>query len=78
VGVARSRHRRSLANLNLSSSAECGARSATASTNLWAGACENLAAVLRGWPIREIERGVRLSESQRVAFYELVTASLAA
>ena len=33
---------------------------------------------LRGWPIREIERGVRLSETQRVSFYELVTASLKA
>jgi hypothetical protein len=78
VGVARSRHRYSRANLNLSPSAECGTRSGTASPNLWAGACENLAAVLRNWPIREIERGVRLSEPQRVAFYELVTASLKA
>ena len=46
--------------------------------NAWAGICENLAAALRGWPIREIERGVRLSETQRVAFYELVTSSLKA
>ena len=45
---------------------------------LWTGICENLAAALRGWPIREIERGVRLSETQRVAFYELVTSSLKA
>jgi len=44
--------------------------------NLWAGMCERLTAALRGWPIREIERGVRLSESQRVAFYELVSSSL--
>jgi hypothetical protein len=54
------------------------APASSASPNLWAGACENLAGVLRGWPIREIERGVRLSEPQRVAFYELVTASLKA
>ena len=40
--------------------------------------CEELAAVLRGWPVREIERDVRLSSPQRVAFYELVTASLKA
>jgi LTXXQ motif family protein len=38
--------------------------------------CENFVAALRGWPIREIERSVRLSETQRVAFYELVTLSL--
>jgi hypothetical protein len=45
----------------------------------WSGAmCEELAAVLRGWPVREIERDVRLSSPQRVAFYELVTASLKA
>jgi len=45
----------------------------------WSGAmCEELAAVLRGWPVREIERDVRLSSAQRVAFYELVTASLKA
>jgi hypothetical protein len=34
--------------------------------------------VLRGWPVREIERDVRLDGSQRVTFYELVTASLKA
>jgi LTXXQ motif family protein len=44
----------------------------------WSGACEQLAAVLRGWPVREIERDVRLSEPQRIAFYELITASLKA
>ena len=45
----------------------------------WSGAmCEELAGVLRGWPVREIERDVRLSSPQRVAFYELVTASLKA
>jgi LTXXQ motif family protein len=49
-----------------------------APANGWAGICEHLTAALRGWPIREIERGVRLSEPQRVAFYELVTSSLRA
>jgi hypothetical protein len=44
----------------------------------WSAMCEELAAVLRGWPVREIERDVRLSSPQRVAFYELVTASLKA
>jgi hypothetical protein len=44
----------------------------------WGQICEHLTVALRGWPIREIERGVRLSESQRVSFYELVTASLKA
>ena len=44
----------------------------------WSTMCEELAAVLRGWPVREIERDVRLSSPQRVAFYELVTASLKA
>src|SRR5262249_60303883 len=44
----------------------------------WGAMCEELAAALRGWPVREIERDVRLSSAQRVAFYELVTASLKA
>ena len=44
----------------------------------WSAMCEELAAVLRGWPVREIERDVRLSSAQRIAFYELVTASLKA
>src|SRR5262249_60204625 len=45
----------------------------------WSGAmCEELAAVLRGWPGREIERDVRLSSPQRAAFYQLVTPSLQA
>jgi LTXXQ motif family protein len=44
--------------------------------DFWAGVCENLASALRGWPIREIERGVRLSEPQRLALHELVTTSL--
>jgi hypothetical protein len=42
----------------------------------WSATCEEFAAVLRNWPVREIERDVRLSSTQRVAFYELVTASL--
>ena len=46
--------------------------------NMGPGICENFVAALRGWPIREIERSVRLSETQRVAFYELVTLSLKA
>ena len=44
--------------------------------NMGAGICENFVAALRGWPTRQIERSVRLSETQRVAFYELVTLSL--
>jgi hypothetical protein len=44
----------------------------------WSATCEEFAAVLRNWPVREIERDVRLSSAQRVAFYELVTASLKA
>src|SRR5262245_28138134 len=50
----------------------------TSTTNTWSTACEDLTSALRNWPVREIERGVRLSEPQRVAFYELVTASLRA
>lgn len=46
--------------------------------NQWIGICEHLGAALRGWPVREVERNVRLSETQRVVFYELVTASLKA
>jgi len=42
----------------------------------WSGTCEALAGALRNWPVREIERGVRLTDAQRVALYELVTASL--
>jgi LTXXQ motif family protein len=49
-----------------------------AAPKLGVGACEGFAAALRGWPIREIERSVQLSEQQRVAFYEFVTASLKA
>jgi hypothetical protein len=44
----------------------------------WSATCDEFAAVLRNWPVREIERDVRLSSAQRVAFYELVTASLKA
>jgi hypothetical protein len=49
-----------------------------AAGNDWAGICERLTAALRGWPVREIERGVGLSEPQRVTFYEFVTSSLRA
>jgi len=49
-----------------------------AEVNMGPGICENFVAALRGWPTRQIERSVRLSETQRVAFYELVTLSLKA
>jgi len=62
--VARSRNQRCQPNTN--------------SANTWSSACEDLTSALRNWPVREIERGVRLSEPQRVAFYELVTSSLKA
>jgi len=55
-----------------------GDRRRAGGVNRWAGICEDLTAALRGWPIREIERDLRLSEPQRVAFYELVTSSLKA
>jgi hypothetical protein len=42
----------------------------------WGMVCEHLTVALRGWPIRDVERNVRLSETQRVSFYELVAASL--
>jgi hypothetical protein len=42
----------------------------------WADICEHFTAVLRGWPIREIEHRVGLSQPQRVALYELVSSSL--
>jgi len=63
-GVTRSRHQRCNPNAT--------------SPNRWVTACEDLTSALRNWPVRDIERGVRLSEPQRVAFYELVTASLRA
>ena len=66
VGVRRSTQRRCLTTAN------------TAATNSWASACEDLTTALRNWPVRDIERGVRLTEPQRVAFYELVTSSLRA
>jgi hypothetical protein len=40
--------------------------------------CEQVISALRGWPVREIEGSVRLSEPQRATFYELVTSSLKA
>jgi LTXXQ motif family protein len=42
----------------------------------WADICEHFTAALRGWPIREIERRVGLSQPKRVALYELVSSSL--
>jgi hypothetical protein len=49
-----------------------------ATVNSWGDICEHLTAALRSWPIQDIERAVRLSEPQRIAFFELVTASLKA
>jgi hypothetical protein len=42
----------------------------------WGMLCEHMTVALRGWPISDVERNVRLSEGQRVSFYELVAASL--
>jgi LTXXQ motif family protein len=42
----------------------------------WTDICEHLTEALRGWPIREIEHRVGLSQPQRVVLYELVTSSL--
>jgi hypothetical protein len=42
----------------------------------WGKLCEHMTVALRGWPISDVERNVRLSEGQRVSFYELVAASL--
>ena len=44
----------------------------------WDDVCEQFISALRGWPIREIEGGVGLSEPQRITFYELVISSLRA
>jgi LTXXQ motif family protein len=40
--------------------------------------CEGVAAALRDWPVGRIERSMQLTETQRVAFYEVVGASLKA
>ena len=50
----------------------------TAAAKAWDGICEHFISALRGWPIREIEGGVGLSEPQRINFYELVISSLRA
>ena len=50
----------------------------TAAAKGWDGICEDLISALRGWPIREIEGGIRLSEPQRITFYELIISSLRA
>jgi LTXXQ motif family protein len=55
-----------------------GLRNASAAAPGFSGTCEEVGAVLRNWPVREIERDVRLSDAQRVALYELVTTSLKA
>ncbi|MGZ5850776.1 MAG: Spy/CpxP family protein refolding chaperone [Methyloceanibacter sp.] len=44
----------------------------------WDGVCEQFISALRGWPIREIEGGVGLSEPQRITFYEFVISALRA
>ena len=59
-----------------SATREGAARQAAAAG--WKGMCEELGSVLRNWPVREIERDVRLFGQQRIAFYELVTSSLKA
>jgi hypothetical protein len=50
----------------------------TAAAKGWDGICEYFISALRGWPIREIESGVGLSEPQRITFYELFISSLRA
>jgi LTXXQ motif family protein len=76
---ARSPHERSDMRDSRMSLRSSGLRSnATAPAPGYGGACEQLAAVLRNWPVREIERDVRLADAQRVALYELVTTSLKA
>jgi hypothetical protein len=60
------------------SNLRCRPTNSTSSVNRWAAICEDLTTTLRNRPISDIERGVRLSEPQRVAFYGLVTASLKA
>jgi hypothetical protein len=57
-----------------STSAPRGERSRAAPT--WGMICEHLTVALRSWPIRDVERNVRLSDVQRVSFFELVTTSL--
>jgi hypothetical protein len=36
--------------------------------------CEQLAASLRDWPIRQMESDMRLSDPQQIALYELAVA----
>jgi hypothetical protein len=50
----------------------------TAAAKGWNGICEDFISALRGWPIREIEDGMGLSEPQRINLYELVISSLRA
>ena len=65
-GTTRSRHQHCQPNPNATS------------PNRWATVCEDLTSALHNWQVRDIERGVGLSEPQRVTFYEFVTASLRA
>jgi len=44
----------------------------------WDSICEQWAAALRDWPISRIERTIRLTETQRVALYDVVASSLKA
>jgi hypothetical protein len=44
----------------------------------WDAICGQWVAALRDWPVSRIERDVRLSETQRVALYDVVAASLKA
>lgn len=50
----------------------------TAAAKGWDGICDDSISALRGWPIQEIEGAVRLSEPERISFYELVISSLRA
>ena len=44
---------------------------ASSASPTWGMLREHMTVALRGWPISEVERNVRLSEGQRVSFYEL-------
>jgi hypothetical protein len=48
----------------------------TRASPTWNMLCEHMTTALRGWPISDVERNVRLSDGQRISFYELVAASL--
>src|SRR5262245_24790876 len=44
----------------------------------WGAICGNSAAALRDWEVTRIERNMGLSETQRIAFYEMVASSMKA